>query len=154
MIASEELPAIRTKGARTRRAAHGEPWMTLAGHRLVLPCENHPAEGWAPHGQQIDVLRDVGLVVAHRAFVRKAQILRVEHIDLKSGRRDVAYANAPRPGGDLRVHLEGGRGGQRSVDLRRPRDGAAADAVEDEPGPDDSLPTACRRAPSFLARAP
>src|SRR5215469_9981955 len=108
MIGAEELPAVRAKSLRARPAADREPRMTPAGHRLVLPREDHPAEGWGRHGQQVDVLRDVGLVVAHGAFVRETQILRVEHIDLQSRRRDVAYASAPCPGSDLQVHLEGG----------------------------------------------
>ena len=145
VIDAEELPAVRAECRRPGAQATAEPGMTAARHRLILAREDDPSERRVRDRQQVEILRHVRLVVAHRAFVGKAQVLGVEQVHPKHRRRHVAHTNAPHPGGQPRVQRERGRDLQHAGHARRPGDSARSDAPERGPGPTTASGTAAPR---------
>src|ERR687891_2942248 len=73
VIGPEELPAVRAEGGCAGCAAYREPGMTTARHCLILARQDHPSEHRMREGEQVDVVGNVRLVVAHGAFVGEAQ---------------------------------------------------------------------------------
>ena len=120
--------------------ATAEPGMTAARGRLILADENRPPERGMRDRQQVEILRYVRFVAAHRPFVGKAQVLGMEQVHPDHRRRHVAHANPPRPDGPPRVQRERGRDLQHAGPARRPADSTLAGTPKREARPDDRQP--------------
>ncbi len=153
MIDAEELPPIRAEGRGARDAGHAEPGVKPARHGLILARQDDPSERRVRHGQQIEILRHVRLVVAYRSFIGKTEILGVKCVDPQRRRRVVTHAEAPRPGCTRGVERERGRGVESPGKVGRPGDGARSDAPERAARAHDSRGTGARlRQRSFTVR--
>ena len=148
MIGTEKLPAVRAVSEGAGRAGEGEPRTTAFGHRLILAGENDVSELGVGDREQVDVLRDVGLVVADGGFVGETEILRVEQVERARTGARVAHLHAPAPSRFSRAKTEGGGALERTPSrCRLPGSGVAVTA-KIEAGADEWSP-AHRRALSL-----
>lgn len=83
--------------------------MFTAGYGLVIQAEKDMSPPSMGHRQQVNVVGDISLVVAHGTLIRQPEILDVQDIEVKNLGRRVAQTNTPRPGGLGRMQAERSR---------------------------------------------